>query len=51
MFNEIGIKVDRVAAHVAEILKKFPVAPNIVHSSLGDVGGLWGGLALLRQRT
>ncbi len=50
MFNEIGIPVDRVAFHVKAIMKKFPEVPEIVHSSLGDVGGLWGGLALLKQR-
>jgi predicted NBD/HSP70 family sugar kinase len=48
MMNEIGISVERVGAHVQEIMKKFPEVPEIVHSSLGDIGGLWGGLALLR---
>jgi len=50
MFNEIGIPVPRVHAHVAEILRKFPRVPEIVHSQLGDVGGLWGGMALLRAK-
>lgn len=49
MFNEIGIPVDRAKFHVAEILRKFPTLPEIVHSQLGDVGGLWGGLARLKQ--
>ena len=49
MFNEIGISVERVKYHVAALMKKFPMVPEIVHSSLGDIGGLWGGLALLRQ--
>ncbi|KKW26664.1 MAG: hypothetical protein UY70_C0020G0004 [Candidatus Kaiserbacteria bacterium GW2011_GWB1_52_6] len=49
MFNEIGIPVDRVHAHVHEILKKFPSVPDIVHSALKDVGGLHGGLAHLKQ--
>lgn len=49
MFNEIGISVDRVTFHLKRIMKKFPEIPEIVHSSLGDVGGLWGGLALLNQ--
>jgi glucokinase len=48
MFNEIGIKVERVHAHVKKIMKKFPEVPEIVHSSLGDLGGLWGGLAILK---
>lgn len=50
MFNEVGIKVDRVEAHVREYMKKFPGIPGIVHSSLKDFGGLWGGLAILKQQ-
>ncbi len=50
MFNEVGIPVPRVAQHVQAIMKKFPVVPEIVHSALGDVGGLHGGLELLRQK-
>ncbi len=50
MFNEIGIPVERVRAHVQHIMKKFPQIPEIVHSSLGEVGGLWGGLARLKQK-
>lgn len=49
MMNEIGISVPRVAAHAAALNIKYDVMPEIVHSSLGDVGGLWGGLALLKQ--
>ncbi|HEY4527386.1 MAG TPA: ROK family protein [Candidatus Paceibacterota bacterium] len=49
MFNEIGISVARVQAHLSEIMKAFPQIPEIVHSSLGDVGGLWGGMARLKQ--
>ncbi len=51
MFNEIGIPVPSVEKHVKEIMKKFPVVPEIVHSALGDIGGLHGGLELLRQKT
>jgi predicted NBD/HSP70 family sugar kinase len=50
MFNEIGIKVDRVQAHVQRLMKKFPEVPEIVHSRLGDLGGLWGGLRILQSR-
>lgn len=50
MLNEIGISVERVQEHVAKIMRKFPSVPEIVHSSLGDLGGLWGGLALLKQQ-
>jgi predicted NBD/HSP70 family sugar kinase len=49
MFNEIGIPVPRVSFHVESIMHKFPHIPEIVHSSLADIGGLWGGLALLKQ--
>jgi predicted NBD/HSP70 family sugar kinase len=51
MFNEIGISVPKVAEEVKNVMKKFPQVPEIVHSSLGDLGGLWGGIALLRQRS
>ncbi len=49
MFNEIGIPVDRVHAHMKEIMRALPSVPEVVHSSLGDVGGLWGGMARLKQ--
>lgn len=49
MFNEVGIPVPSVAANVRKLNEKYPKIPDIVHSSLGDVGGLWGGLALLNQ--
>lgn len=48
MTNDIGIAVDRVRFHLQTIMKSSRV-PEIVHSSLGDIGGLWGGLARLRQ--
>ncbi len=49
MMNEVGIPVPRVAEHVKGMMRKFSAVPEIVHSSLGDEGGLWGGMALLRQ--
>lgn len=49
MFNEIGIPVERVKFHIGEIMRKFPTLPEIVHSELGDIGGLWGGIARLKQ--
>lgn len=51
MFNEIGISVPKVAEEVRKVMKKFNDVPDIVHSSLGDLGGLWGAMALLRQRS
>ncbi len=50
MLNEVGISVERTALHLKKIMRKFPRVPDIVHSKLGDVGGLYGGLALLRQK-
>lgn len=49
MFNDIGISVPRVQSHVERIMRKFPQTPDIVHSALGDLGGLWGGLARFKQ--
>lgn len=49
MFNEIGISVERVRAHLARINVKLPEVPEMVHSALGDIGGLYGGLARLKQ--
>ncbi len=49
MFNEIGISVERVAYHLKAMMKAFPTVPEVVHSQLDDVGGLWGGLVRLRQ--
>lgn len=49
MFNEIGISVSRVEEYLQQINKKYPELPKVVHSSLGDVGGLYGGLARLKQ--
>ncbi|MBI5004328.1 ROK family protein [Candidatus Kaiserbacteria bacterium] len=49
MFNEIGISVERVRFHLERITKVLPELPEILHSSLGDLGGLHGGLARLRQ--
>lgn len=50
MFNDIGIPINRVTAHLKSIVRKFPILPDIVHSSLGDIGGLHGGLAFLKGR-
>lgn len=51
MFNEIGIPVERVALHVQEMMHAMPEVPPILHSSLGDLGGLWGGIAHLKRMT
>ncbi|MCE9541309.1 ROK family protein [Candidatus Kaiserbacteria bacterium] len=49
MMNDIGIPVDRIQAHLARIWTASPEIPQIVHSKLGDIGGLYGGLARLKQ--
>lgn len=48
MMNEIGISVDRIRERIHEQLTAFSNPPEIWHSELSDVGGLWGGLALLK---
>jgi predicted NBD/HSP70 family sugar kinase len=50
MFNTIGINVDRVRAHLTEIMHKFLSIPRIEHSALKDDGGLYGGLALSKSQ-
>ena len=49
MCNEIGISPARVQTYVESIMKKFSKIPPISHSSLGDLGGLYGGMARLKQ--
>ncbi len=50
MMNEIGIPIDRVQFHLHALLRDLQ-PPEIVHSSLRDVGGVWGGMARLKQTT
>lgn len=49
MFNEIGISVERVQFHLQKIMTAMPELPDMVHANLEDLGGLWGGLARLKQ--
>ena len=49
MMNKIGIPIDRVRAHLKGILHIYPELPLIEHSALGDVGGLHGALAFVKQ--
>jgi glucokinase len=49
MMKQVGIPIDRVREHLKEIFKIFPAIPPIELASLGDQGGLYGGLALLRE--
>lgn len=50
MMKKIGIPVPAVREYLRGILRIYPELPEIVHSDLGDVGGLWGALALLKSR-
>jgi predicted NBD/HSP70 family sugar kinase len=49
MMNEIGIPLESIKRNTATLNTKYPALPEIVHSSLGEVGGLFGGLAYLKQ--
>lgn len=49
MMNKIGIPVDRVRAYLTGLLHIYPELPIIVHSSLADIGGLWGALHFVKQ--
>lgn len=50
MFNKIGIHVERVNDDMQKLLTGFlPEVPTVMHSDLGDLGGLWGGIARLKQ--
>ena len=50
MMNKIGIPVDRVRAHLKGILQIYPELPLVEHSALGDIGGLHGALAYIKQK-
>jgi glucokinase len=49
MMKKIGIKAERVQEHLKGILHIFPTHPQIIHSALGDLGGLHGSLAYIRS--
>lgn len=50
MMKEIGIPIERVKAHLQGILRIYPELPHILHSELGDIGGLYGALAYIKQQ-
>lgn len=50
MMKEIGISVEEVKSHLGGILRIYPELPHIVHSELGDIGGLYGALAFIKNR-
>lgn len=49
MFTAPGMSVTRVQDKVREIMRKFPSTPDIRGAELGDLGGLYGGLALVQE--
>lgn len=49
MMNEVGIPLEEIVQRLNALPHKNPHLPEIVHASLGDYGGLWGGLARLRK--
>lgn len=49
MMKKIGIKAERVQEHLKGILHVFPTHPRLLHSALGDLGGLHGSLAYIRS--
>ncbi len=50
MMNKIGIPIDRIAVYLKGNLPIYPELPAILHSALGDNGGLWGALAFVKQK-
>lgn len=51
MMKRVGIPIERVRHHLKDIFKIFPQIPPVELATLGDLGGLYGGLALLRENT
>lgn len=51
MMKVPGISVDEVRAELQQISHIFPTLPEIKHATLGDIGGIHGALALVRQKT
>src|SRR5690606_20277112 len=49
MMNKVGIPVESVEKYLREIMVIYPELPPVKKSTLGDLGGLYGGLAYLRK--
>lgn len=49
MMKSPGISVDTVKTHLGNILKIYPIKPEIKKAELGDFGGLYGGLEILKR--
>jgi len=50
MMKVPGIPIDEVRAELQKISHIFPTLPEVKLAALGDIGGLHGALALLRQK-
>ena len=44
-----GISIERVSHHLKKTLTIFPERPRLVKAELGDIGGLYGALEILKQ--
>jgi len=49
MMKSPGIKIDQVKQKLTEILKIYPSLPEIKLAELGDVGGIYGALELIKK--
>ena len=43
------VKIDKVKTYLQQVMKMYPELPQIVKGGLGDVGGLYGGLAFVKN--
>ena len=50
MMKKIGIPIDATKSYLRGMLHIYPELPEIIHSALGDVGGIHGALTYVRQR-
>ncbi len=50
MMNDVGISIIDTEKYLKGALKSFPVIPPLRRASLGDFGGLHGGLVKLRKK-
>ena len=50
LINNKVLSVERIADHLDDVLYIFPEAPVLKAAELKDQSGLYGGLALLREK-
>ncbi len=50
MMKSPGIQLETVQTELGKLLQVFPTQPDIKLAELGDQGGLYGGLVLLREK-